>query len=363
MKIVLVIPHLRSGGPVDVEFNLCHQLLKKGAEVSVVTLRKETEKSSLEDFKNLGINVIQLELTYAWCELNTRAVRLEIQKIVDKESADIVHCHGYHPVLACSCLKGVRKVSTLHDRATEDFINVFGKYMGRYMLYRYFKALKRFDLNIGVSQSVADLYKRYIPNVCYVNNGIDTSRYYPVDDFHRLNIRKKLSLPAEGTIMISTGRIEKEKRFEELIDWFINNRGNWNVYLLILGDGSRYNSCQRIVGSNNRILLPGRVSNVEDYLKCSDIYISNSQSEGMSMAVCEGISCGLYPVLSDIPSHRDVAESIGGYLYDNLSDINLDVVLSSRIDKDLLYNYINDNFSVVSLGEGYLKCYEKVQEC
>lgn len=169
-----------------------------------------------------------------------------------------------------------------------------------------------------------------------------------------------MHLPENGIIMVSTGRIEKEKGYEDLIRWFVNNYNRRNIFLLILGNGGRLSKCRKVAQSDSHVLLPGRVSNVSDYLKSSDIYISNSRSEGMSMAVCEGIGSGLFPILSDIPSHRDVAKPIEGWLFTELSEINLDKVLTIRIDRTDLHNYIQKSFSVKSLGEGYLKLYKEI---
>lgn len=361
MKVLIVIPHLRKGGPVDVEYNLCKQLCKASdVNLSVLTLRKEAVNSRLNDFNELGIPVTQLNLSYAICEFNVRQVRNRIQRIVEREKVDIVHCHGYHPVLACARLKGVKKVSTLHDRATEDFINVFGKYIGKYMLWRYFKALKRFDLNIGVSQSVAELYGTYIPNVTFVNNGINVERFFPVDAQNRMDIRRKLGLPTEKRIMVSSGRIEKEKHYEELIDWFVQQKDAKNIILLILGDGKRLEYCKEIAIGSENIVFTGRVSNVVDYLKCSDYYISNSQSEGMSMAVCEGIGCGLFPVLSDIPSHRDVGGAVGGMFFKQPEEIDLPALLSVHEDRDMLHSHICQHFSIESMGKGYIDAYQSI---
>ena len=361
-NILIVVPHLRKGGPIDVVYNLCRQIQKDGDYViKLLTLRCEGKNSKMEDFLNLGICIKQLNCSYLQCELNQVAIRDRIQKIIDREKIDIIHCHGYHSVLVCSKLVRVRKVSTLHNRANEDFINVYGPVVGNYMLKRYFSALKRFDANIVVSKSAAEIYQIHIPNVRIVNNGIDTDRYFPINQNEKVQLRKKLRLPEDETIWISTGRIEKEKRYEQLIEWFGQNLQAYDLILLILGDGSQLSHCKTIVKHNHQIVFTGRVSNVDQYLKCADIYISNSKSEGMSMAVCEGISCGLFPVLSDIPSHRDIAEELGGILFCSVTDLDPEKILSIDIDaRNKQYEYINRHFSMTAMGKGYLNYYNSL---
>ena len=361
MKILMVIPHLRKGGPVDVEFQLCKQYAcDHRMHTEVMTLRKETTSSKLKDFRGLGITVNQLRIPYWKCELHSKIISNQIQDYVDEHHIDLIHCHGYHPVLACAHLKRVKKVATMHDRATEDFVNVFGKVMGKYMVHRYFSALKRFDANVGVSKSVAELYQVYIPHVAYVNNGIDVNKFFPVDIPQRNKLREKLGLPIGKKMIVSSGRIEKEKHYDELIEWFVQNVKDDSVVLLILGNGSRWERCKEIAQGIDNIILPGRVSNVDEYLKCSDFYISNSESEGMSLAVCEGISCGLYPILSDIPSHRDVGSGVGGFFFKKPDDIHLDKIVDKIVDRQQLYHYICDDFSVDSMCTCYKELYQKL---
>ncbi|MDD7461680.1 MAG: glycosyltransferase family 4 protein [Prevotellaceae bacterium] len=362
MKILFVVAHLRKGGPVDVMYNICRQVLHSSdSTIKIVTLRPEGENSKIEEFRKLGIEVFPFNFSYWQCELLTGHITKRIQQLVEQENIDIVHAHTYHPVLACAQLKGVKKISTLHNRATEDFLNVYGSIMGRYMLARYFKALQTFDANIAVSQSAYELYQSYIPHVGWVNNGVDTTTFQVVNTADSLSLREKLGVSATAKIFVSTGRIEKEKGYIPLIEWFGRVSVHANALLLILGDGRQLQECKEVAAKNPKIIFTGRVDNVADYLQCADYYISNSQSEGMSMAVCEGIACGLYPILSNIPSHVDVAKGVDGFLFEQPDDIDLRKVLVSKHDRQSLHRYIESYFSIQSMGDGYLKVYHSLK--
>ncbi len=52
--------------------------------------------------------------------------------------------------------------------------------------------------------------------------------------------------------------------------------------------------------------MPGFKSNIYDYLKASDYYISASDVEGLANTLLESMTVGLPCVLSDIPSHKEV---------------------------------------------------------
>lgn len=361
MNVLFVISHLRCGGPVDVVYNISKHLIGKSVNVAILTLRPESCNSKIEDFRALGIDIIQLDMSYLMCELLTAKAKKQIEQIIEIRKIDIVHCHGYHPVLACDGLQNVKKITTLHNRANEDYINSFGPIMGRYMLWRYIKALKSFDINVAVSASAVPLYmNQKISNVMNVNNGINTCLYTVADDRKRSEIRARLGLPLLSKVIVSSGRIEPEKRCEALVSWFTTSVINPNISLVVLGAGSRLEHCKKITNQDARVIYTGRISNVSEYLQCADYYISNSKSEGMSMAVCEGIGCGLTPILSDIPSHRDVADRVDGYFFKNVDDINIEQAMETKYTPYALHNYIRDNFSIDTMGDGYYNIYKQL---
>ena len=356
MKILYIVSHLRKGGPTDVLYNICSDIIKK-ASITIVCLRKETPNSDANRFKELGATIISLNNSYLKCEFCFQSISKAVQQIVEQEHINLVHSHGYHPVLVGSKLKNVRVISTLHNRASEDFINVFGNIVGRYMLRKYYKALNKFSLNIAVSKSAEELYKQNIKNVTYINNGINTNIYQPVKVERIIELREKYNIPQDATVLISTGRIEPEKRVESLIQWFNNISGNnKHLFLIVVGDGSKLPTCKELAKNASYILFTGRISNVIDYLQLSDFYISNSKSEGMSMAVCEGIACGLMPILSNIPSHHDVGDNINALFFDDIATVKLPS--SIEINKEELHNYILKNFSCISMCNAYEKEYK-----
>lgn len=364
MKILIITSHLRRGGPTDVIYNICSELVEEnGIDLFLLSLRKEPVDNRTVMFKNLGVKVLELNRDYLQCELLTHRVTQAIQRIVDDLHIDIVHSNVYHPALACKGLLNVKKISTLHNRAAEDFINVFGNIIGKYMLKRYFNSLRTFDCNVAVSKSTADVYAGVLPHVTFVNNGIDVTRFSLLDEAKKQYWKKRLKLPSNRLLIISTGRIEREKGYEEMVSWFNHVGAETPFTLIIVGDGSRLRVCKELAKKNSQIIFTGKIGNVQDYLKCADFYISNSQSEGMSMAVCEGISCGLFPILSDIPSHHDVGDDIGALFFKDLNDINLNLLRQLSINRLHLHDYIRNHFSVQTMSEGYLHLYHQLMSC
>ena len=367
MQILFLLSHLRKGGLVNVVYNLCVQLSKYAEyKIIVVTLRKEQSDNLYDSFLKIGVDVLPLGSTYAGCELKTRILSRKVQRIIDTRGVDIVHCNGYHSVLVGVHLRNVNVIATLHDRANEDFINVFGPFIGRYMLLRYLYGLRKIDKCVAVSESAKLLYEQFgLHNVTCVNNGIDTDQFVPVTDDIKVQLREKYHFPLHNKIIISSGRIEKEKRYKEMVLYYDSFIKNKTISLILLGDGSQLNECKGLVGENKNIIFTGLVRNVKEYLQCADYYISYSVSEGMSMAVCEAVSCGLYPILSSIPSHHDVADVLQkdncALVYDKIETLGSRMEdLPINVDKSKLHKYVDDNFSLKTMGRGYMKIYNEL---
>ena len=361
MNLLIVTAHLRKGGPVDVIYNLCKEYKKyPEIHVKIATLRAESPNSKINDFKKLGMEIIQLNWSRLKCEIHPQKLTAKIQEIVNKEKIDIINAHGYYACVGCAALTGVKKISTLHNRANEDYINVYGRIIGNYMLSHLYKALYQYNLNVTVAKNAAGFYQKIIPHVTYVNNGIDTDKFGLLEESKTNTLKEKLKLPYNKRILISTGRIEKEKRYEDLITWFNHLPQKEFLALVIVGDGSRLEACKKLAEGNQNIYFTGRINNVAEYLQCSDYFISYSKSEGMSMALCEAISSGLYPILSDIPSHHDAADAIGGYFYKEIQQINMEEILSKKINKEELHQYIVDNFSIFTMGNGYINLFQQL---
>ena len=109
-------------------------------------------------------------------------------------------------------------------------------------------------------------------------------------------------------ILISIGRLTRSKGFEELIEVLskINNLGSheYNFYLIIIGDGQLHHALDKLIEKlnlqnivdiipfNNRFL---------EYIKASDIFISNSFYEGLNNNLIHALSQNIKIISTDCP--------------------------------------------------------------
>ncbi len=114
------------------------------------------------------------------------------------------------------------------------------------------------------------------------------------------------------------------------------------AHLNIVGDGTERLSLEDLVrrsGLESQITFTGGLERalVAHQLKQSDVFVSLSRSDGLSTSLVEALACGLFPVVSDIPSNRQVVEhGRNGLLVDgdNPDDIAAALVMAAS-NRDL----------------------------
>lgn len=101
--------------------------------------------------------------------------------------------------------------------------------------------------------------------------------------------------------LISVGRLAPQKGFDLLITAFAKIHANYpDWHLTILGEGESRAELEELRSQfqlTDKVHLPGKVTNVHDYLRQADIFVMSSRCEGFPNALCEAMACGL-PVIS-----------------------------------------------------------------
>ena len=137
-----------------------------------------------------------------------------------------------------------------------------------------------------------DLERRGIPPdrlyLCY--NGVDTSIFHP-----GAAARPKPLADADLVIGVAAG-LRPEKGLDVLIRAFAAvERSGRNSKLLVLGDGPLRDDLDRLsseLGVRSHVVFQPGSSNVERWLRATDIFVLPSYSESFSNALLEAMACG-----------------------------------------------------------------------
>ena len=181
-------------------------------------------------------------------------------------------------------------------------------------------------------------------------------------------MRKKLNLPLEKTIYVYSGGFIDRKNQREAITAFLAMKKNADAVLLLLGDGTNFETLKDEFSKNTNILFRGKVSNVNEYLHASDVYLATSKSEGLPNGVLEAMACGLPVLLSDIPQHMEVLEADPqcGHSYKLGNVEQLSALMDQMMDENLFekgersYTTVMENFTAEGMSKRYQNLYLKL---
>jgi len=152
-------------------------------------------------------------------------------------------------------------------------------------------------------------------------HGIDLAKFRS-DIKTRNNLRKQLKISENEKIIITCGRLAKEKATHRLINAFdILEKKYDNLHLFLCGDGPLRNELEALVKqkeTGNKIRFLGFQDDVSGYLKMSDIFVLPSVIEGFGISLVEAMACGLTVISTQTPGPSEIIENgVNGFLVEN----------------------------------------------
>ena len=188
--------------------------------------------------------------------------------------------------------------------------------------------LKRGDAFVAMSRAIeeemaaAGVERRKIHRIPH---GVDLEVFRPATAEDRDALRRRLSLPP-GRLLVYTGRLLRGKGLESLLEVFIELSSRLpDLVLLLVGSGAgqtlsiEAELLARVKAADvgSRVFFAGRVDNVADYLRASDVFVFPSEFEALGISLVEAAACGLPCVASRTGGIVDVVEDgVTGLLHE-----------------------------------------------
>jgi glycosyltransferase involved in cell wall biosynthesis len=152
-----------------------------------------------------------------------------------------------------------------------------------------------------------------IENVSVQHNAI--RRDQSVSAAETESLRAQLGIPANESVVLTVGRLSREKAHIELIEAFKRLR-NTNPeipsILVIVGDGperTRLKAAAKSVGGNSRVIFTGQVSNVRAFYATADVFVLPSHSEGSPNVLLEAMAANLPIVATAVGGVPEMVEN------------------------------------------------------
>jgi len=169
------------------------------------------------------------------------------------------------------------------------------------------------DLYVGVSEACCRMLatRERIParKLYVIPNGIELKVPSDIEERAR-QIRREHKLPTDSVIIGTVGRLEPVKGHDYLIiaaKTILHNHPN--VFFVFLGDDRRDGELQELVKEKDiseKVYFAGYSNEVAAWLKCFDIFVLPSLSEGMPVVVLEAMFMKLPVVATNVGGTGEV---------------------------------------------------------
>jgi len=170
--------------------------------------------------------------------------------------------------------------------------------------------LRRADGVITVSRWAAKFLREVhrIPNVRYIQNGVDTRRFRPPAPGEREALKREHHL--EGTVVLLPARFAVSLEKNQLAA-LLAVRGLAGVTLALAGDGPLLKPLKALSAAlrlqNARFL--GRVESMPELYRAADLFLFPTLGENQSLATLEAMASGLPVITSPIPAQAELVEN------------------------------------------------------
>ena len=294
-----------------------------------------------------------------------------LYKHCNKEDYDVIIAHRFKPINMLMFLNLILNIPTCIG--IQHGIGDFDRFFRRLAAKLLFRSNWRM---VGVSRAVRD----YLINCdagdtlnksVQINNAIDINRAEQMQ-LTREDARTQLNLKPDTFILGCIGRLVPVKGHIYLIEAFSRLQAQHpNVAIAIIGEGRSRSTLEDAIekfGLSEHVHLLGARKDALQFVRAFDTFIMPSLSEGLPLALLEGMS-GHLPVLgSDIVSLRSIIEDCGGRIFKS-KDVNslaknLEILLQQtplnlRAEGEKAYEYLCAKHDINSFRHQYRSLIEE----
>ena len=308
--------------------NLKRGLEARGHEVRILTL-SDTWRSFEKDGV-MYVGSLSADALYPGARLRVASGKNWLARIMEWQP-DIVHSNCEFSTFPLAQKISLElQIPLIHTYHTvyENYTHYFSpsKAWGQKLVTVFSrKVAAKTDALIAPTEKIKTLLHRYgISTPVYVlPTGIDQEKFISAEkSFDRLRVRKQLGISPEQVVLISVGRMAKEKNGGELIRIMTHFREE-NIQLLLVGDGPYRQELQKQaeeLGVEQQVIFTGMISpeTVSHYYQAGDLFVSASTSESQGLTYIEALSSGLPMLCRRDDSLQDVIlENFNGWQYDS----------------------------------------------
>ncbi|KKQ27890.1 MAG: Glycosyltransferase [Candidatus Magasanikbacteria bacterium GW2011_GWC2_37_14] len=223
---------------------------------------------------------------------------------------------------------------------SDDILNFQNKFYGIYIaVIKKFRnlILRGADKVVCVSEFMGDLAEKIGVAKNKIEVIYNSVEFLDFSNKSKNNLISELDLPTESKIIVTAGRLVPWKGVAGLIKSLKiikNTPIGKNLKLLVIGDGPELENLKKLAGEEGvleSVHFTGLISlnKVIEYYKLADVFVLNSNYEGLSHTLLEVLSLGIPVVASNVGGNPELVENNkNGVLisYNDLSAISSAIV-------------------------------------
>ena len=306
IRILQSMDTIGVGGTEAFVMNLYRSIDRKFFDFDFVVF-DDYKTEYLNEVLTNGDKVYQFHQKYKNKLLNFLDQKRFVNKILDKEHYDIVHCNG-NSLLGILRAALPAKQHNLHIIAHshnqgERHENGIERLASCY-LKRKISSLAEYGYTCSDKAGETKYTKEFIDSSRYklINNGIDTEKYCFKQEF-RKKIRNEFGIDEETLLIGHVGRFEYPKNQSYLFDIFYEVlKLEPKARLILVGDGVQRGEFEdkiEQIGIKGNVILTGLRMDVNEIYSAMDLFVLPSLHEGFPFVLVEAQMNGLKCIVTD----------------------------------------------------------------
>jgi len=366
-KVAQFIDALDPGGAESLIIELGKHLPRLGFSCEVLHFGNVWLESRCGDLGIPCFTVPAYKQYKAWRSLPKFAA--EFGRFIERRGIDILHSHLIGAILGGALAGKYKKIS--HVGTIHDIYSIEENRASMVMLQAASIMGTRL---VSVSETInTEILRRKLAwrmEIRTIVNGIDINRYCKKKT---TECKEQLGIHPHETVLVTVARFVEIKRLDVLIHAFSLLRHNENkIRLLLVGDGpcrTRLEDLINTLGLGEQAIFVGFRRDVPDLLSAADIFVSSSDSEGLSFSIAEAMAAKLPIVATDVGGNRElVDQEVSGFLVEPNDPDQLARRIQKLVDDKALrtqmgeagFQLVRSKFSIELTAENYAAFYKEV---
>lgn len=293
MRIVHIICGPGAGGAEMLVRDMAMVMLERGHQLHIVFLQTAAESGRDDSFANRFLdNLKQKGISYEFIGKRSRRNPFlgifKIRRMVKAFKPDIIHAHLYWPLLFLSFVRGIPVVFTKHSiqlGAPGFVVKIL---------------LRRVAAFVAICRACEEKFK-----------SIADKRLVNIDNGTSFKSKPKNMSFDDGPVkLLYVGRLFPVKNVDMILHC-CKIIYDANFLLRIAGEGPEINRLVLLaknLGVDNKVIFLGNVSNIDELMNESDVFLLSSLSEGLPISLIEASLSGLPCIVTDVGGCKEVIE-------------------------------------------------------